>query len=369
MPGRAAPADRDRSPSQPLKVCLLSDGIPGHFNQAHGLLDWLRADGFSVEVTLVQCRLRAKWLRPLLAAACNRLATQASYPTRYSDHQPTLARAVLRCYRFTPEPVAADLILSAGGNTSFASAALAYLHQTPNIFIGSPRKLSANTLSALLTLEPSAGFGRNNVVVDIAPARVSPKPPNPDTWALLLGGDGSGYEYRQEDWENILRWADDQARAHGIRWIVAGSRRSPPYLRELCEQQIETDRVAAWCWPGAAQSLAELLPTAERIVCSEDSMSMLCESMNLARPLLSLRPATARPPERYAQAIAKFEQLELLQRQAVDRLGQHSWQPAPRAEILNKVTASRRRALDQLASLIPVLQANRAPAPADKPAR
>lgn len=341
-----------------MKVCVLSDGIPGHVNQAHGLLDWLRAEGIALEVDIYLCRLRAKWLRPLLAAACNRLS-----------RHPLLARAVLHCYRFSPTPAATDLILSAGGNTSFASAALAHSQGVPNIFIGSPRKLSASTVSALLTLEPSAGFERNNVVVDIAPARVSAKAPNPGTRALLLGGDGSGYEYRQQDWRDILRWANVQARALGVRWIVAGSRRSPAYLRDLCEEQLDADLVEAWCWPGSAQALSDLLPTAESIACTEDSMSMLCESMNLARPLLSLRPANAQPPARYRQAIAKFEQLGFLQRAETCRLENHHWQPLHGAEIDRRVACARRRAVDQLAELIPALGATLAPAPADIPPR
>ncbi|WP_078084535.1 ELM1/GtrOC1 family putative glycosyltransferase [Microbulbifer mangrovi] len=341
-----------------MKVCLLSDGIPGHVNQAHGLLDWLRAEGIALEVDIYQCRLRAKWLRPLLAAACNRLS-----------HHRLLARAVLRCYHFSPTPAAADLILSAGGNTSFASAALAHLQGVPNIFIGSPRKLSASTVSALLTLEPSAGFERNNVVLDIAPARVSSKAPDQRTWALLLGGDGSGYEYRQQDWKDILRWANAQARASGIRWIVAGSRRSPAYLRDLCEEELDTDLVGAWCWPDSAQALSDLLPTAVRIVCTEDSMSMLCESMNLARPLLSLRPASAQPPARYRKAIAKFEQLGFLEREEARRLEKYDWQQAHTSDIGHRVSRARRRAIQQMAELIPALKKAVAPAPADKPPR
>jgi hypothetical protein len=52
-----------------LAVCLLSDGLPGHGNQARGLVHWLRSR-YDVEVVELEVRLRwrslARLLSPLL---------------------------------------------------------------------------------------------------------------------------------------------------------------------------------------------------------------------------------------------------------------------------------------------------------------
>lgn len=340
-----------------LTVCLLSDGIPGHVNQAHGFVDWLREAGFDLRVQVIRCTLNHKWLRPLLTAANNRCS-------RFD----TVNRAILAAYRLSPAPDPCDLIVSAGGNTRFANAALARRWRCPNIFIGSPRKIAAHSLSALLTLEPTRGYTRNNLVLDFAPARISTATADMNIRALLLGGNGSGFEYQPEDWRQILTWAANCANEQGVRWLVAGSRRSPDYLHALCDETLHPDHVWKHCWPGVQNEnnqshtpLAELLPRVGQVACTEDSMSMLCETINLPRPLLSLRPAHAEPPAKYRQAIASFEQRGFLQRVSTDTLSGFTWPMADAAGFSNQVQASRRRVVDRLLQLIPELENYRRP--------
>ena len=85
------------------------------------------------------------------------------------------AMATLRSfYRFTPLAGAApDVIVSAGGNTSFANALLARHFCVPNVFIGSRRRLAASAFAANLTLEPTGEAG--NVVTSVAPSPISPE--------------------------------------------------------------------------------------------------------------------------------------------------------------------------------------------------
>lgn len=323
-----------------MRIVILSDGIPGHVSQALGLADWLRHWGKSVSV--LEARLRFKWLRRPLASACNGL-----------DRFPIPARWILRCYRMQLPTEPADLIVSAGGNTGFANSALSRHWQCRNIFIGSPRHLADKNFSALLTLEPVAGSPPNNLVMDFAPARVGSGKAQPNHWALLLGGDGSGYRYRREDWSALLCWASERAEKDGIRWIVAGSRRSPGYLRQLCRQHLPESSVAADCWPGdGSPPLVDILPRAERILCTEDSMTMLSESINLARPLTSLRPLSANMPDRYRRALEKFEGMGLLERVAIAGLDTFSGDPKNSQGQEEKISAARRRLITQLWELI-----------------
>ncbi|MBB3060377.1 ELM1/GtrOC1 family putative glycosyltransferase [Microbulbifer rhizosphaerae] len=325
-----------------MRILILSDGIPGHVNQARGLADWLRHSGRSVSVHEADCRLRFKWLRRPLAFSCNRL-----------ERFPTPARWILRCYRIQLPTQPADLIVSAGGNTSFANSVLARYWQCHNIFIGSLRHLSCKNFSALLTLEAVAGSPPNNLVMDFAPARVGNGRIEPNRWALLLGGDGSGYRYRRQDWTTLLRWARECAEENDIRWIVAGSRRSPGYLRQLCDRHLPESFVAASCWPGdSSPSLADTIPSAERIFCTEDSMTMLSESINLARPLTSLRPQSVSMPDRYRWALEKFEDMGLIERVAIGELnaGYRSGKNSGVQEEI--ISAAHRRLINQLWELI-----------------
>ncbi|GAB2509719.1 ELM1/GtrOC1 family putative glycosyltransferase [Microbulbifer agarilyticus] len=328
-----------------LNICLLSDGIPGHVNQAHGFVDWLREAGFHPQVQVIECTPKTKWLRPLLASASN-IATGPG----------VITRTILASHRLQPFPQQPQLILSAGGNTRFANTALAQFWTCPNVFLGSPRKLAPHTVSALLTLEPSPGFTHNNLVVDFAPARISSKKPSPNTWALLLGGNGSGYQYELQDWQAILQWAQNCAKKNQIRWLVAGSRRSPTALRELSKKILSEAHGHQHCWPeGGGEPLAERLPKAKQVVCTEDSMSMLCEAINLPRPLLSLRPGQVTPPPRYQQAIEKFAQRGYLQRARISELGVFDWVSTDPDAFASQVESSRRNIVNKLVQLIPAL--------------
>nr|WP_010131777.1 ELM1/GtrOC1 family putative glycosyltransferase [Microbulbifer agarilyticus] len=332
--------------SSHLNILLLSDGIPGHVNQAHGFVDWLRDAGFTPKVQLVACALKAKWLRPLLALASNHSAGSAA-----------VTRAILAAHTLQPYPQIPHLIVSAGGNTRFANSALARLWGCPNVFIGSPRNFAPHAVTALLTLEPATGFTRNNLIVDFAPARTSNVQPSPNTWALLLGGDGSGYRYQQQDWQAILQWARDCAKKNQIQWLVAGSRRSPPDLRALSQEILREAHGHQHCWPGdGGELLAERLPRARQIVCTEDSMSMLCEAINLPRPLLSLRPAEVSSPPRYQQAIEKFAQRGYLQRACASELARFDWAPTDPEAFAVQVAASRRKIVGKLVQLVPALE-------------
>ncbi|NCF33741.1 MAG: hypothetical protein GWP50_09265 [Proteobacteria bacterium] len=99
---------------EPLRIWLLSDAVPGHVNQARGLVRRISA------IRAAECRehiipMRFRLLRPLLRWALNRRKVWAS-------------RLVGMAYSVLPNPDADNaphLIVSAGGNTSFASTMLA----------------------------------------------------------------------------------------------------------------------------------------------------------------------------------------------------------------------------------------------------
>jgi len=302
---------------------VLSDGQPGHYNQSQGVLQALRRIR-PVEASWFRVGLRLGLARNLLRGALNR-----SRPPRW------LWPLRLACsFDALPGPEC-DLIVSAGGKTSFANAWLAALLKVPNLYAGSLRGLSAQRFSVVLTLEPLAGAA-SNLVVPLPPCAVDADQveqqgaalrgrlgsPGQRYWTLLLGGDGAGYRYAKADWLALAQLVSALAARHGIRWLVASSRRTGQHAETLLQAHMDAAAVAATCWYQEADDYPRdaWLGAAERLFVTEDSMTMLTEAVCALRPVHSLRPAGAAPGPRYAEALQRFAGRGFLCRHSIAEL-------------------------------------------------
>jgi mitochondrial fission protein ELM1 len=332
----------------PLRVWLLSDGLPGHYHQAVAIANALAAER-PVEVVWVDLRLRVGLARRLLRFILNRTG------------RPLSPRRLTWFYRGVLPAGRPDLVISAGGRTSFANAWVGRWFRAPNFFAGSLRGLSARHFTAVLTLEAVAGAA-NNIVLDLPLSRVDPRTlaglPIPDhwrrpCWALLAGGDGAGYRYGEADWRRLVEALGVLAQAHGIRWLVSGSRRTGATLPALLADNGEGFIEDVDFHTGEGESgLLRYLAAADKVFVTEDSMSMLSEAMGSGKPVFSLSPAHARPNARYLAALARFEGRGLIRRLAIRDLADCG---AERLEGLQPPNdgASSRRLAGRLASFLP----------------
>ncbi len=216
---------------------------------------------------------------------------------------------------------ACDLLISAGGKTSFANAWIAAKNGIPNIFAGTLRRLKPRHFSVVMTLESVQGAD-NNLVVPLLPATIEPQQviqqgeqlraqlgnTTQRYWLMLLGGKGAGYWYRQRDWMRIARTMNTLADKHGIRWLLATSRRTGVPGERMLRRYIDTDYLALACWNqgDVAYQPEAFLGAADQVFVSEDSMTMLAEAMSAQRPVYSLRPEHALPDTRYEQALMRY---------------------------------------------------------------
>jgi mitochondrial fission protein ELM1 len=306
----------------PLRIALLSDGQPGHYNQSRGIVAALQHIR-PVEVSGVTLKLRMGLMRNLLRRWLNR-------------HRPCTLWPLRLCYGGDALPLKVpDVIVSSGGKTSFASAWLAAVLGVPNVYAGSLRGLSADRFTVVLTLEPLAGAD-SNLVVPLPPSAVDPERveqlgrsfrarlgvPDQRYWTLLVGGDGAGYRYTRGDWLTLARLMNTLSARHGIRWLLVTSRRTGRPAETLLKQGVKNETVAAacWCGDGDAYQAEAWLGAAERVLVTEDSMTMLTEAAYALRPVHSLRPVSAAPEPRYEQALQGFLQRGFLCRNSLSEL-------------------------------------------------
>lgn len=294
----------------PLQVWVLSDNRPGHYNQSRGIvaaLERLRP----VEQHWLALDLRAGAARTAMRWLLNRGRRLPS------------PRALQLFYRMPALPTPpCDLIVSAGGRTSFANAWLAQHCGVRNIFAGSLRRLSPELFDLVLTLEPLDPPAAANLVLELPPSAIDADGvarrgaalrarlglEQERVWTLVLGGNGAGYRYRDADWRQLAMLLNRVAARGGIRWLLVSSRRTGDAAERLLKRRIDPAALAAACWygDGDADCIERFLGAAERVFVTEDSMTMLTEAICSRKPVISLRPAQAQPDARYGAMIERF---------------------------------------------------------------
>jgi hypothetical protein len=272
---------------RPLKALLLSDGKPGHYHLAEGVLAAV-ARLRPVDIQRLTLR-RRRWL-----------------PTRTLHHllnRGTSPAFVLRLgYGLGRNDLpAADLLVSAGGETLAANAAAARLLSVPNIFCGRLRRLKPEHMRLVIAwLEKYAALPNHilalppspfEVVAPSEPERVGPANP-PRLAGALIGGNSGSVRYSAEDWERLIRFLREAHRCHGIRWLVTTSRRSGPEItKALASLAVEKDgpiqrfidyRVAG---PG---TLGQILAGVQVVLVTADSSSMITDAIGARLPTVGV---------------------------------------------------------------------------------
>ena len=295
---RLDPDSRIIMTATPLRVIFLADTRPGHYHLAQGVIaaiERLRP----VEVTRIE--VKRKWIVPTgwLRARIN---AKSFFPPR-----------MLRMsYRIDADALPkADLVVSAGGETQMPNICVSrFLGGVPSIFCGSllrglgPENFSliissydrdASSPRHMVVLKPSPvdpeQLGRPAIVPRFGPAL------HPKLAGLLIGGNAGPFRYRREEWERLLAFIAQVSRAWGTRWLVSTSRRTPDTVADRIAAIAHDESVVARfidyrsAGPG---TLPEVFSTAEVIVCTEDSSTMISEAVSARLPVVGVAPAAHR---------------------------------------------------------------------------
>ncbi len=296
-----------------MKVLILRDRRPGHFNQSEGVVKALER------------------LRPVDAARVD-LAVPRLFRGR-------LVRTALRALRANPAValsllhgirlqtiVPPDLIVSAGGDTLAANQLLAGHFEVPNIFIGSLREADETAFTAVLTIYPSVAVRPRHILT------LKPPPFDPDdiaaprpiraiddlrgaTASLLVGGPSGSHDWSEPDWQALLGAVATLSVRCGLTWTISNSRRTPEAvsdrLRALSQQHPNVTGFIDIREAGSGS--ATELYAADIIAVTDDSATMLMEGVAARRPVIALAPQDHRP-SRDDEAVDALEEAKRLVR-------------------------------------------------------
>ncbi|MFC6670337.1 ELM1/GtrOC1 family putative glycosyltransferase [Marinobacterium aestuariivivens] len=291
-----------------LHILLLSDGLPGHANQARGLVQWL-SSRYRVDCIEIGVQLRMRALARLLLPWLLRMG------------RPGAALAA----RFYDVPKSAldrpQLIISAGGNTSFLNVALSRKWRVPNIFLGSKRRLRSDDFAAHLTLEPTGE--PHNIIMELVPTPTDVEAQREaggalrrelnvaageKLYALVIGGNGAGFDYDEGAWQQLARLVAELSARDRCRWLLTTSRRTGVAAETVLKANLDEGLLAdaVWWHEAPRKVMSAYLGAADAVFVTADSMSMINECIASGKPTLLLEPPGAQPDARYRGAMERF---------------------------------------------------------------
>jgi mitochondrial fission protein ELM1 len=122
---------------------------------------------------------------------------------------------------------------------------------------------------------------------------------------LLVGGNSGAHRYGEADWQALTRFLREAHGTHGVRFLATTSRRSPAGIAvALAAMAAEPDspiesfidfRTAG---PG---TLARILAAADAVICTDDSTTMIAETVGACIPLVAVAPQASRLEPREAE--------------------------------------------------------------------
>jgi mitochondrial fission protein ELM1 len=287
----------------PLNALLLSDGKPGHYHQAEGVI---AAVARRRPVNTTRLEVRRRFVVPTRTLI--QLLNAGTSPVTVLRVGYGIASASLP---------AAGLVVSAGGETLAANAAIAKLLGAANIFCGRLRRLAPEHVRlVIVSLERFAELPNHMVSlppspIDLRPAAASNgsvrfgRANPPGRVGVLVGGDSGAFRYTTEDWLQLTRFLEAAHRSHGIRWLATTSRRSGGYVGDALADMVErpdsgVEKFVDFRTAGAG-TLPQIFSAVDAIFCTDDSTTMVSEAVGACLPVVSVAPAASALEAREAE--------------------------------------------------------------------
>lgn len=195
-----------------------------------------------------------------------------------------------------------DVILSKTPPFEYPSAFLKAGTRARSYHVGKLKRVGRNYFDFLIST-PSTPVKNPDIFLEVLPTvNLSDKPEimgcsySGDYSLMLVGGGARGFDYNMNDWVALVDYIEETGRRDGVKWVISTSPRTGNevecYLRERLDNSPHVKELILW-GIGKRKSLEDLMSGAETSFVTEDSASMLSDSINCKIPTVSLRPVNA----------------------------------------------------------------------------
>jgi len=291
-----------------LKILKITDGKAGHITVTDGVIEAIKKH-YKVQIIELNVTLRVKFFLSLLKFIFN-----SDWLSKKISKDDWLVPFFYKNYEKPSQQI--DLIISSGGDTSFINIWLSNILDVNNIYCSGLRGIKPERFSLIIsTLE----LGLNNsIILEIAPTKIGSKTISHDAtlfckdrgfneqekyFVLLIGGDGAGYRYQNKDLENLVKNFMELTVKSEAKALITTSRRTgienEKFLKEQFSKYDEYVTYSVYYQQDPEKVVAVYLHLASAIFVTEESGSMITESLFSKKPLFTLRPKTVKDQKRY----------------------------------------------------------------------
>jgi len=291
-----------------LKILKVTDGKAGHITITDGVIEAIQKN-YQVQTIELKVTLRAKFFLPILKFMFN--DDWLSAKIRDIDW---LIPFFYKNYERPNQQI--DLIISSGGDTSFINIWLTGMLDVKNIYCSGLRGIKPERFSLIIsTLELDV---KNSIKLEVAPTKVGSLNLSSDVtkfceekridkkekyFVLLIGGNGAGYKYRNKDFENLVKNFMNLVIKNSAKALITTSRRTGIENEKFLEDQFSKyhEHIAynVYFNQSPEKVVAIYLDLASAVFVTEESGSMITESLFCKKPLFTVRPKQVMDQERY----------------------------------------------------------------------
>jgi mitochondrial fission protein ELM1 len=278
--------------SAPLSLLLLREKKPGHYRQVEAIA---RIVAGMVGTKTARLEIQPRWFaadeirRAILMSGF--LSPATCLKIVYGIDVSTVVRP--------------DLVVGSGRPTVAAGIWLSRHFDTDFVFSGWARNYRRAGIALSLSHSPDHANLPGAAYVPIPSLVEADNLPTPrplktvaalygSDLALLIGGNSSTHRYLASEWRDLAQFVLLSAQRLGIRWRVSTSRRSPNSLSAVFASMAESGVISQFVdYKSAGPGSADRLLTADALVVTEDSRSMIADGLAARRPVIALRPRSA----------------------------------------------------------------------------
>jgi len=310
-----------------IRICHLSEGVAGHDGQVLGVIKTLRDAGYDISVNTVHITWKIYALRGLLRLFSRKLSR---YPNYIS------IRLIRFCYK-CPLIDNVDIIISGGANLAPLNIALSKILEIKNIHLSSPRDWRVSDFSAYIT-STKVSESPANIVPKIVPNQFDPQKCKElgikfisenrieriNFSLLILGGNGIGYTYTNNEWHNLVENFSSFCRSKKTKPLFITSRRTPKEIEDLIKEKYDVSMSVLFHSENTRGKFDHLLYIADNIFVTEDSSTMLSEAISSGKKVISIYPQNINAPDKYLEIITKYEGLGFIERCKITNIKEFS---------------------------------------------
>lgn len=306
-------------------IIVITDGKAGHENISMGIVETIKKH-HDVNLTIIKAKLRSSILKRLITFLLNKSVFWKNKKIFIDLFYTNIN---------IPKDLQYDLIISTGGATSFLNVMLSQYLKCSNIYCSSLRGLKHTFFTHIVSLEDH--HYHNEIVVDLAPLSFSYNPTKVEEfkyenkildgeliWTILIGSATKDYPFCNDDFVKMMNHLIVLAKQHNAKLLITTSRRTGKdielELQKIFEQENNLIKKYVLYNQNPEKVMKMFLAVADKIFCTEDSGSMITESILSKKPVYTIKVPKSNPKGIYKTFISKLTKNEHIVSVDIDKI-------------------------------------------------